>query len=351
MLQWSNSAGYGVIHWTTRPLDLFFKNVADQVWTDSKDETLDVTTSEMARRTFGVKAEDLGKQYLLEWIYNAPAFGRETTDRFIDQPIDADVELRGAQTRLHLLEQMKPLATNAKAADWITYYEDWEGFAVGFFQSQCALQNSIAAFRAGDLTKARKEMTAVSPERVIEQYAHTIQHGETSLGEKGILISLNLRWLPYMEAQRQILGLEPLLVEFAPTFHEPLAQGPGRNTFDFTSSMRMVDVLGSTELGVDVQRFNSSGTCSTGIELSQPQTFAIGGIAGSALPAGLYHMKMNLLPDAEIRVEADGNSRNVSATSKIEVKVHEGKAHFTLSPVTGTVRVCGLSLTAPNSQQ
>ena len=107
MLQWSNSAGYGVIHWTTRPLDLFFKSVADQVWTGSEDEALDTTAAEMAKRTFGSGAQELGKRYLLDWIYNGPAFGRETSDKFISLTLDAENEAIGAKARLDLLKRMR----------------------------------------------------------------------------------------------------------------------------------------------------------------------------------------------------------------------------------------------------
>ena len=110
MLQWSNSAGYGVIHWTTRPLDLFFKSVADQVWTGSEDEALDRTATEMARRTFGNDTQELGKRYLLDWIYSGPAFGRETSDKFISLTLDAENEAIGAKARLDLLKQIQPLA-------------------------------------------------------------------------------------------------------------------------------------------------------------------------------------------------------------------------------------------------
>src|ERR1017187_5041832 len=186
MLRWSNSAGYGVIHWTTRPLDLYFKSVADQVWKSTENEALDVTASEMAKRTFGPRAQELGKRYLHAWIYDAPAFGRETSDRFIDQTLDLNNEAHGAEARLELLAQMRPLAQDGPARDWVGYFEDWEHFAQSFFQSHSALQNSVAAFRAGNISEARSEIAAAPPESVIEQYARTIRHGATSPGEQGI---------------------------------------------------------------------------------------------------------------------------------------------------------------------
>jgi hypothetical protein len=92
----------------------------------------------------------------------------------------------------------------------------------------------------------------ISPAAAIGQYARTIAHGGTTHGEKGILISLNLRWLPYFVSLRQALGMEPLRIRFAPTSHEPLAQSPGRNTFAFDPEGHLWQVLGQTEAGAEV---------------------------------------------------------------------------------------------------
>src|SRR5208337_3570328 len=186
----------------------------------SEDEALDTTAAEMARRTFGSGAQKLGKRYLLDWIYNGPAFGRETTDHFILLTLDAENEAIGAKARLELLKRMEPLAQDAASKDWVGYFEDWERYAEGVFEAQSALQKSEAALKAGDVALARREIAAASPENAIEQYSKTIHHGVTSRGEKGILISMNLRWLPYFEALRLAVGLEPLQVEFSPTFQD-----------------------------------------------------------------------------------------------------------------------------------
>jgi hypothetical protein len=354
MLRWSNSAGYGVIHWTTRPLDLYFKSVADQVWNSTENEALDVTASEMAKRTFGPRAQGLGERYLFAWIYDAPAFGRETTDSFIDQTLDLNNETHGAKARLELLAQMRPLAQDAPSRDWIGYFEEWEHFAQSFFQSQSALQNSVAAFHAGNISQARREIAAASPESVIEQYARTIRHGATSSGEKGVLISLNLRWLPYFEAQRQAVGLEPLRVEFAPTNHEPLAQGSGHFSFDFDASKRVIEVLGSSELGIGVQQFEAGAKCRSGIsgiEVGSLVTLAVGGLAGTRLPPGTYRMSLDMPEAAQVEVESGGSRQAATAASEIEVRVSDGKVRLILSPVSESTRVCGLTLKSQASSQ
>jgi hypothetical protein len=344
MLQWSNSAGYGVIHWTTRPLDLFFKNVADQVWTGSEDESLDTTAAEMAKRTFGSEAQELGKRYLLDWSYNAPAFGRETSDKFISLTLDAENEAMGAKARLELLKRMEPLAQNAADRDWVGYFEDWERYARGVFEAQSALQKSEAALKAGDVALARREIAAPTPESAIEQYSKTIRHGTTSWGEKGILISMNLRWLPYFEAQRQAVGIEPLQVEFEPTFQDAFAQQPGNYTFDFDRSKHVIGVLGSSQLGTEVHEFESGAGCASGIEVKSTTPLTIGGLAGTSLPDGWYRLKLEMPAADRIEFESGGNSQAVTSASEIEVRAGGGAVHITLSPVAGTARVCGLTL-------
>ncbi|MGD0522117.1 MAG: hypothetical protein ABSA48_12740 [Terracidiphilus sp.] len=344
MLQWSNSAGYGVIHWTTRPLDLFFKNVADQVWAGSEDEALDATAAEMAKRTFGSGAQELGKRYLLDWIYNGPAFGRETTDHFILLTLDAENEAIGAKARLELLKRMEPLARDAAAQDWIGYFEDWEHYAQGVFEAQSALQKSEAALKAGDVALARREIAAASPESAIEQYSKTIRHGTTGRGEMGILISMNLRWLPYFEAQRQAVGLEALQIEFAPTFQDALAQQPGAYTFDFDRSKRVIEVLGTAELGVEVHEFEAGAECPSGIEVNSPVALTVSGLAGTSLPEGAYRLRLEMPDAARIAFESGGNRQVVTSASEIEVRTSGGGVHFTLSPVAGPARVCGLTL-------
>jgi hypothetical protein len=153
-----------------------------------------------------------------------------------------------------------------------------------------------------------------------------------------------LRWLPHVEAQRQAVGLEPLQVEFAPTNHEPLAQGAGHYSFDFDASKKVIEVLGTAELGVEVQEFEAGATCSTGIEVRSPVTLAIGGLAGAQLLPGAYRMKLDMPDGSQLEVESDRTLQAVTSASEINVRAVEGKVHFTLSPVSGLARVCGLTL-------
>lgn len=344
LLRWSNSAGFGVIHWSTRPLDLFFKNVADQVWSSSENEMLSTTAAAMASRTFGKQAEELGGRYLVNWIYDSPAFGRETTDRFIDQDVDLKNELHGSNARLELLDKIRPLADGPKSLAWVDYFHDWELYAQDFFHAQDKLQESRSLLDAGRIGEARQAIAAASPEDAIAQYARTIRHGVTSPGEKGILISLNLRWLPLIEAQRQALGLKPLEVKFAPTHHEPLAQASGLYTFDFDVAHHIIEVLGSKELGLDVKEFTDRGRCAAGIDLNAPASLSITGLAGARIRPGTYQMKVEMPESAQVKVDVANKSQVVKGSSEIDIQPIDGAFRLTLSPVFGSVHICGMSL-------
>ena len=56
------TAGFGIIHWTTKPLDLYFKSLVNQVWAASKNQPLDVTCRQMAAHLVGPEqAEAFGR--------------------------------------------------------------------------------------------------------------------------------------------------------------------------------------------------------------------------------------------------------------------------------------------------
>lgn len=233
LLRRANSAGFGIIHWTTRPLDLYFKNLSKQVWEESENEQIETTCRQMAERTFGLAARESATQYLLSWIQDAPIFGRETSDRFINQDIDESQVAVGSARRLHLLKTVAEAASSSQATAWVGYFEDWENFALDFHRAQAAWQRSRDALAAGNFEDARRELTKVSPDAVIAKYAQTIAHDHATRGELGILVSLNLRWLPYFISARQAAGLDPVRIRIDKVDQEPLAQGAGHNTFYF----------------------------------------------------------------------------------------------------------------------
>jgi hypothetical protein len=283
----------------------------------------------MAERTFGASARDAAKRYLLAWIQDAPQFGRETTDSFIDQYLQEGPALEGCDRRLQILHNIEPQAQSQAAITWVTYFENWERFVQSFYKAQGALQRSQEASAAGDFESARREILAARPETAIAQYSRTIVQGGATKGEKGILVSLNLRWLPYFYAQRQTLGLEPLRLRFAPTTSETLAQLPGRFTYAFDASHHLWLVLGSAETGGDVQAGGDKTPCSGGLKVDRSISLALSGMAGQAIPAGPAQVSVDVPPGEHVDVS--------------DVQVADGKVNLTLKAVNGPASVCGLT--------
>ena len=179
----ANAAGFGIIHWTTRPLDLYFTSLARQVWQRTKDEPLPDTCNHMAARVLGDPR--LGK-YLHRWITEAPRFARETSDYFIDRPLtDIPGVVANCRDRLALLR--------AADNDRVKYYKGLERFIAAFYETHDLFQRSQAALKNNDLALARQLMAQCRPESVIEQFAKFSSLGGIMRGEQGLVVSMNLR--------------------------------------------------------------------------------------------------------------------------------------------------------------
>ena len=83
----ANASGFGIIHWTTRPLDLYFKSHAQQVWQSKQDQPLRAACDDMAEKSFGPAHAARWASIWSRWVTDAPKFGRETSDWFIDKPL------------------------------------------------------------------------------------------------------------------------------------------------------------------------------------------------------------------------------------------------------------------------
>ncbi|MCX6620739.1 MAG: hypothetical protein NTY38_06610, partial [Acidobacteria bacterium] len=107
LLESSGASGFGIIHWTTRPLDPYFKSTIAQVWSATRNQPLEEACERMAVRTFGEAARHIGSDYLFSWVTDGPMFGRETTDMFIDVPLsDAATQMKKSRARSGLLAKI-----------------------------------------------------------------------------------------------------------------------------------------------------------------------------------------------------------------------------------------------------
>ena len=305
-----DAAGFGIVQWMTHPFDFYFRNMADQSWQQTSDQNMKATLDRFGEILIGGGQGAAFSDYLNDWWTDGPRFGRETSDRLIDQPLDAAAEAAKAQPRLAVLNQISEQGLSPQAKAQFDYYKSFEAFTSRFFQSQAALDKSIVLLKQGDLDGARKALKDADPEAVIELYSQSLRGLGLTRGEQGFLISLNLRWLPEFIYQRQALGLEPIRVAFAPTQHDALAQGQGKNTFRFDDHKNLWVVLGSEEtkaaayalpLGNAVHPGKDPSTdnlelCHAGVRFSRGYTYT-----STRLPAGHYRVRLIAMdPDSTI---------------------------------------------------
>jgi hypothetical protein len=182
----------------------------------------------------------------------------------------------------------------------LRYCRDYEEFTVEFFQSRAAFERVQELYKAGQTDKARAAIGESDPRRAIEQYVAAASHSGMTGGEQALIISLNLRWLPYIVSLRQALGLDAARFKFQPTQHEPLAQGSGSNTFWFDERRSVWKALGEKESGAPVFANAAAGDeiCRSGIRIDTPLTLKLTGIMGDRLVPGRYRVGLMLSGNA-----------------------------------------------------
>jgi len=99
-----SAPGFGIIHWMTHPLDLYFTNSVNQVWQNSRNEGLDESIDNYAKSLLNNKDDNL-LLYFQSWFTEAPMFGRETSQDFI--PVKEDYQLDGYGSALEVVEKTK----------------------------------------------------------------------------------------------------------------------------------------------------------------------------------------------------------------------------------------------------
>jgi hypothetical protein len=374
----ARAAGFGIIHWTTRPLDLYFTSVSKQVWQATKDESLAATCRRFAAASFGEQNQEILGNYLLEWITKAPRFARETSDWFIDRRLTNIAEVvAGCAHRRTVLEKANRLSMTPEQIARLEYYAGLEEFIGNFHQAHGAYQESVDLLNQGDLAGAREAMKRCSPDPVIQQFAEFSSKGGITRGEQGLVVSLNTRWLSHIMRHRQDLGLEPVRVDFAPTSHDKLAQSRGTFTFHFGPQHEIWECRGEEETGAKVfilpeERWmeaaadlpqNWREVARTGIEFSGPLHLSLGPIMAkdsrrkgqsAVLPAARYRLHLLMLDPGttsgervvEVRVQASAAGRLDLAQKEVRIRrithavfpvelAKPGTVEVTLTPRTG----------------
>jgi hypothetical protein len=310
----AGSAGFGIIHWLTRPLDLYFKSLSRQVWGNTLNESVEELNASISARLFP-GGNELFTDYTNDWIRNAPMFGRETSDYLMDPgtfiigeyPADPDTFLRGIRRRMQMLESLRSTEISPQANSIVEYYLGLEAFFESFIIQQNLLYESGKVWEEGRYEDARNLIAESEPEETLELFSALHRSRPLTKGEQAMIISMNLRWIPDFINQKQLVRLDPVRCNFQPTSHDPLAQAPGTYTFMVDETGHLWKGLGEAEIpGVTaVQTAEpASGPGDTYIASDAPFTIPLQTLRRSVLPAGKYRMILLTAGGSEGRIAA-----------------------------------------------
>ncbi len=381
----------------TRPLDVFFVSHSRQNWSGSQDESLEQTCAWLAGRWFGKANEASIGHYLAAMSRDMPRFGRETSDFFIDQPIEelAPVEqtLAGCHERLAMLAKADTEAMTVAQRNRHTYYVQYESFVSDLFETQSKYDQALAAQNADHTQKAAQLLAQCHPETIVERYAHMASLQGITRGEQGLIFTINTRWLNHYVRLRQQLRQEPVRYNFAATQHEKLAQAAGKLTFYFDRQKQLWQVLGQAETGANVfsLRERLPVISSAAAAIAEPEVFQTGiqsndpikltlrpimpkgsrpGLKPVPLAAGNYQLailmveptatatgeqildvslkgrslKQSISDRVDLFDRAGGTNRAFALKYSLEL-LQPGTIELTLKPVRGRAFLCGAVLT------
>lgn len=306
-------AGFGLLHWTTRPLDLLFKSLDDQVWEKSENKTLTSTLSDYCRTTFGSSQKALD-QYMSEWINRGPMFGRETQDHFFDlgkqifgeklEP--TDVTIAGIKSRTALLKSVNQSDLSEMGKKMYRYYASMEQFYLMLFQNQDKFNQAYAMLGRQSMDSANVILQSVTPEKTIEIYTAASTILPITTGEKALIVSMGTRWLPDFVNLKQRARMTDICYKFEATHHDTLAQQPGINTYFVDRSKILWSCLGEKELKAGVcGNFDKQETPAlaenslTYLRISKPLNFPLITIGKNNLAPGKYRVELKYKPSAD----------------------------------------------------
>ncbi len=316
--------GYGIIHWMTRPLDLYFASLARQTWSQTRNEPFETTCRRAAGHWFDPAHRHTLGRYLQQWVEEAPRFARETSDWFVDRPLDEPGPVaRGIRSRVGLLDEVDPAKMRSAAKERLEYFRGIEKFTGEVHRLESTFREVHRLLGQDQLDDARQlaESIAEQPQRVIREFADTVRLGGITRGEQGLVVTLNTRWLPHYVGLRQRLRLAPIRYNFGPTVHDPIAPRPGKFTFHFDPQKRIWQTLGQQETGAKVFTFGGhkkpdpgadapagiDRIVRQGLEITKPLTVSLrpimyGAYGGKGikqspdLPVGKYRLTLWTVP-------------------------------------------------------
>lgn len=282
--------GFSVTHWYTRPLDFFFKNVMNQVWSNTKNENALETCGKMAADYWGAAEKSQGTDYLNRWLQKCPMFGTENYGYMAKEnkfnTSNVSWVAGECDARIAMLNQMQDSNLSEmgqKRKEFFVRHEEWVK----------SIHQQTARLHAG----TRDAIEASAPDNSIVKFAEAARVLGVTPGDKGMLCHLNFTWLPYFIQLSQQYGLTPYRINLFPTNHDTLARKPGSKTFYYDREQRGWCGLGEKETGVPAKQDTSFGpvsteedVCGTWLESSESFSIDITDIIGTPaeLSAGDY---------------------------------------------------------------
>lgn len=381
-----DARGYGIIHWMTRPLDLYFKNHENQVWATRENEPYEQTCRRAAHDWFGRTSQEALGSHLRDWWTSAPIFGRVTTDHFFTngylspQSIrDPDRAMAGCRARLARLRGIDTSSMTPRQRERLRYFTALEEALISFCEVQAhAYRNAVRAMESADFETARAQLQSADPTDTIRRFATLSELDGGNRGEQAMVLSLGTRWITDYLAAAQAAGQQPIRINYGPTRHEPLAQGAGSYTFHVDGAGRYWSVRGSHETKRKVVELAGNAAppalqeiTRTGILIDQPTVLPLTPLVSGpkALAPSPYHLTLYLASvggDAAVDVEVKGNSpglvtyrrppareksrRIACSGNRVTVKhidltlTRPGKVVDTLIPVSGRPVCCAVVL-------
>ncbi len=351
MLKERNAAGFGIIHWTTFPLDLYFKSAGRQVWNANKNEELKTTIHDFVTKHWGNQAPVLD-EYLYSWITQGPMFGRETGNHFMDigkiqhgeELENPDSIISKANKRLEMLKQVdrKKLSGNIPLLEC---FEGMEAFYVDFFQNNKSFNQAYNYLKKDDVKNAQIEIQKTNCEKLIELYAKTVQKGPFTSGEKSLTFSMGTRLLPDFVNIKQRVGTSPVRYRFGTTQHDDLAQNPGKYTWYMDESQQLWIVLGKKEL----ESKYSAGykEANNFITTNKPVYVDLKTISGNELPEKNYVVTLECIagkeaPKMEVYTITNKTEQKKEISSEKKSDVYQIKFNVNVDKNTNRIKISPL---------
>ncbi len=356
-----DKSGFGIIHWTTRPLDIYFKSLQHQVSQSTKNQDIKTTIRQTAVDMFGPEQAEPMAKYLHLWLTGQKRIGRDTTDFLIDHELTGIKQVRaGCAKRIKLLDKVDRKKLSSKARQRVEYFRRLERFILSIHENDILYNKARRHHAAGDIAAARTAMRRADPAGVIRLYAQMVRLGDLTRGEQGLVVSLNTRWLAHYTRLCQQLGLEPIRYNFAPTSHDPLAQVRGVFTYYLDPRRRSWFVQGQEETGVPAYGDLAGrvqepvptgvptewGVCRSGLDSGKPFSFEIRPIMLRD-NRDKFYKKPPVVPGGKYRLVLwFGRPKGVTANSHVfEIAIETNDSE---SPIIRKIDLFTATNTAPN---